>query len=103
MAASIAAERAETALGIIDKKVGGVAYIISGSCEAKKILESSLREACSMLEAAEELLHPQGTRRRKNAPNVAPTCESDIENFGANVDEHDFSEAARQVSFTARR
>src|SRR5665213_2864064 len=40
MAASIAAERAETEMAIADRKVGGVAFTISGNSEAKTILKS---------------------------------------------------------------
>ncbi len=83
MAASIAAERAETAMAIVDRKVAGVAFIISGNLEAKKILESSLREACSMLESAEELLNPHGTLRHEKPFAVPPTREPDIDDVGA--------------------
>jgi hypothetical protein len=96
MAASIAAERAETAMGIADRKSGGVACIISGNHEARKILESTLREVCSMLETAEELLNPHGTLRHEKPSAVPPTREADIEEVGAHVSAHGFSNAARQ-------
>jgi hypothetical protein len=96
MAASIAAERAETAMGIADRKIGGVACIISGNHEAKKILESTLREVCSMLETAEELLNPHGTPRQEKPSAVPPTREPDIDEVGAHVSAHGFSNAARQ-------
>lgn len=88
MAASIAAERAETAMAMVDKKVSGVAFIISGNLEAKKILESSLRDVCSMLESAEELLDPHGTLRCHQKPlAVPPTREGDIDAAGTHTGE----------------
>ena len=89
MAASIAAERAETAMAMVDKKVSSVAFIISGNLEAKRILESSLRDVCSMLESAEELLDPHGPLRRHEKPlAVPPTREGDIGDAGAHAGAH---------------
>jgi hypothetical protein len=91
MAASIAAERAETAMAMamVDKKVSGVAFVISGNLEAKRILESSLRDVCSMLESAEELLDPHGPLRRHEKPlAVPPTREGDIDDAGAHAGAH---------------
>jgi hypothetical protein len=102
MAASIAAERAETAMAIVDRKVGGVAFIISGNLEAKKILESPLREVCSMLESAEELLNPHGTLRHEKPFAVPPTREPDIDDVGADASTASATPRAK-ISFIARR
>src|SRR5208283_2365372 len=77
MAASIAAERAETEMAIAGRKVDGVAFWIPKKNEAQVIIESTLREVCSMLGAAEELLNPNGARRGESASEIAPKLKAD--------------------------
>jgi len=58
MAASIAAERVETAMAIGGVKVGGAGFTIPKKHEAREALRAALREACQLLIAAEEILTP---------------------------------------------
>jgi hypothetical protein len=58
MTANIAAERAETGMAIAGKKVEGVAFTIPADAAARAILMTTLRETCSALAAAEDLLNP---------------------------------------------
>jgi hypothetical protein len=60
LAASIAAERVETAMAIAGKTVGGVAFTVPEGDESRGMLESALMQACSMLETAEGLMTPTG-------------------------------------------
>jgi len=86
IAASIAAERAETAMAIAGKKIGDVAFTISDNNAARGMLSLKLRAACSMLGAAEEILRP---------PGVLPDCETDTDEFSAYAGAPEFIDAAR--------
>jgi hypothetical protein len=78
MAASIAAERAETEMAIAGKKIGDVAISLSDDRAAREVLSLRLRAACSMLGAAEEILTP---------PGIVADRATDCDEFVANADE----------------
>jgi hypothetical protein len=56
MSANIAVERVETEMAIAGRKIEGVAFAIPAKDEARANLLLMLRETCSMLAAAEDLL-----------------------------------------------
>jgi hypothetical protein len=60
LAASIAAEGAEAIMAIGGKAVAGVAFTVPTGDEERGILQSSLMQACAMLEAAEILMTGTG-------------------------------------------
>jgi hypothetical protein len=62
MTASIAAERAETAMEVAGRKIGAVAFQIAAKDAARVTLRSALREACDLLVAAEQRLDPDASR-----------------------------------------
>jgi hypothetical protein len=67
LAASIAAEEAETAMAIAGKRVRGVAFTVPEGSLARGRLESVLMQACSKMEAAERLMTPSEMRRDARA------------------------------------
>lgn len=71
MAASVAAERAETEMARSGGRSGGVAFSIPETRELRTLLRSTLRDACSALQIAEKLLNPNDELRREN-PSGAP-------------------------------
>jgi len=75
LAASIAAEEAETAMAIAGKRVRGVAFTVPEGNFARGRLESALMQACSKIETAERLLTPSGMRRDARASEGAAVIE----------------------------
>lgn len=97
MAASIAAERAETEMTIAGRKVGGVAFWIPGKDEAKGIIESALREVCSTLRTAEEILISNAAARAERASETPPNREADAEDVRAHAGAPGFRRAAQDT------
>jgi hypothetical protein len=96
MAASIAVETAETEMAIAGRKVGGVAFWIPKKNEVKGIIESTLREVCSMLRTAEELLNPNAIPSGERTAEVSPSLKADGEEVCARgTGAPDFSRAAQ--------
>jgi hypothetical protein len=62
-AASVAAEAAETAMGVAGKPLGACAFSVPEQGDKKAMLQSALRQARSALAAAEELLAPGAITR----------------------------------------
>ncbi len=60
LTASIAAERAEAMMAISGKALAGVAFTVPKGDEEMGIVQSSLKQACAMLEAAERLMTGTG-------------------------------------------
>jgi hypothetical protein len=56
--ACIAVEAVETAMAIAGKAVGGVAFTVPDGEESRARLTSALRQACSLLDAADALMTP---------------------------------------------
>ncbi len=77
MAASIAAERAETEMAIAGAKVGGVAFRIpKKNAEVRAIVESALNDVSSALRSAQEILSSDGMPRGADAADVSATRET---------------------------
>jgi hypothetical protein len=95
MAASFAAERAETDMAIAGKKIGDFAFTIPENNEAKGILTSTLEEVCSMLRNAEELLNPNGMPRLETASDVPPIREPDADDVCAHARARDLGNAVQ--------
>jgi hypothetical protein len=93
MAACIATERAEMEMAIAGRKVADVAYWIPEEDEAKAIVESTLRQVCSMLGTAEELLNPNGLPRSERASDVPPNREVDVDDVFVHAGAPAFSRA----------
>jgi hypothetical protein len=70
MAASIAAERVETAMSIAGKPAGGLAFTLPVEDDGKEAVRSALRETCSMFKLAECLLVSSGMPRNGETPRV---------------------------------
>ncbi len=77
MRAGVAMESAETEMTIAGQKVGGVAYSIPQKDEAGELVGSTLREACSMLRSAEELLIPNAMQGGGAAAAVPANARAD--------------------------
>jgi hypothetical protein len=68
IAASIAAERVETAMAIAGKSVGGVAFAVPDGDDLRGMVESALLQACALLETAEGLMTPSGKWHDERIP-----------------------------------
>jgi hypothetical protein len=77
MAASVAAEVAETQMIRSGSRSGGSAFTIPEGPVARTLPRSTLRDACSALQAAEELLNSNYTVRLESKSNVPPSCTID--------------------------
>jgi hypothetical protein len=66
MTASVAAEMAETEMAKTGTRNGGIAFTIPEIREARTLLASTLRDACSALQIAEELVHPKDMKHCEN-------------------------------------
>jgi len=58
MTACVAMEKVETHMTVGGRKGEGALLCVPANVEAKAMLSAAIREACSMLVAAEELLQP---------------------------------------------
>jgi hypothetical protein len=78
LAASIAAERVETAMAIAGRPVGGVAFTVPEGGEARGMLKLALMLASSMLSAAEHVMTPTGGwRDERTSKDEAALFEND--------------------------
>jgi hypothetical protein len=85
MAASIAAERSETEMAIAGIRVGGVAFWIPKKNDVMDIVESTLREVCSTLRTAEELLNSNAVPRVERASETPSIREADVDDVRAHA------------------
>jgi hypothetical protein len=76
MAASVAVEVAETEFARCGGRgrAGGAAFAIPEKPELRTVLRSALRDACSTLRAAEELLNPKKLEQPEAKSVVPTTC-----------------------------
>lgn len=72
MVASVAAEVAETEMARSGSRIGSVAFAVPETVEMRTLLRSTLRDACSALQAAEVLLNPREMTQLENKSDLPP-------------------------------
>lgn len=74
MVASVAAEVVETEMTRSGSRIGGVAFAGPERVEMRTLLGSTLRDACSALQAAEALLNPSEMTQCEPKSDLPPVC-----------------------------